>query len=76
MLAMVQDLSLPDEKIPLLLPIAFLKRNFEAASPVDVFLCRTQRHEFTAFLQSSDYMKGARTAGPCPRWINFPWHPK
>lgn len=73
---MIWDLNLPDEKVPLLLPLASLKRNYEAASPVDVFLCQTQRHGFMAFLHSSDYMKGVRTAGPCPRWINFPWHPK
>lgn len=49
MLAMVWDLSLPDEKVPLLLAIAYLKTNYEAASPVDVFLYQTQRHGFMAF---------------------------
>lgn len=52
MLAMVRDLSLPDEKVPLLLPIASLKRNYEAASPVDVFLYQTQRHGFMAFCRA------------------------
>lgn len=57
MLAMVRDLSLPDEKVPLLLPIASLKRNYEAASPVDVFLYQTQRHGFMAFCRAQTTWK-------------------